>query len=424
MKRQKVKTSKSQNRWLTTAAAFHVIASVLLCGAAHGQIAIRGETVYTMAGPSIRDGVVIIAGGKIQSVGPAAQVPIPENMKTLQAKIVTPGLVDAHTVVGLTGYMNQDQDQDQIDLNDPVQPELRAIDSYNPQERLIEWIRGFGITAIHTGHAPGALVSGQTMIAKTTGNTVEESLLKPVAMVAVTLGDDARAKGKDAEKKPPGTRSKAVAMLRENLVKTREYLRKQDLPDLTKRPERDLRLDVLARVLKGDLPLLVTAYRATDIVSALRVAEEFKIKLVLDGAAEAYLVIDQIKTAGVPVIIHPTMHRAGMGESENISFETAAKLKHAGIPVALQSGYESYVPKTRVALFEAAVAAANGLSFEEALGTITIDAAKILEIADRVGSLEVGKDGDAALYDGDPFEYTSHCTGVVINGRVASELTR
>ena len=107
----------------------------------------------------------------------------------------------------------------------------------------------------------------------------------------------------------------------------------------------------------------------------------------------------------MPVIIHPTMTRA-FGEHENLSFETAAKLVAAGMPVALQSGYEAYVPKTRVVLFEAAVAAANGLSFEQALKTITIDAAKILGIADRVGSLEVGKDGDVALYDGDPFEYT------------------
>jgi imidazolonepropionase-like amidohydrolase len=125
----------------------------------------------------------------------------------------------------------------------------------------------------------------------------------------------------------------------------------------------------------------------------------------------------------VPVIVHPTMTRA-FGEHENLSFETASKLVKAGIPVAIQSGYEAYVPKTRVVLWEAAVAAANGLSFDQALRTITIDAAKILGIADRVGSLEVGKDGDVALYDGDPFEYTSHCVGTVIDGRVVSETVR
>jgi imidazolonepropionase-like amidohydrolase len=150
------------------------------------------------------------------------------------------------------------------------------------------------------------------------------------------------------------------------------------------------------------------------------VASEFGIKVVLDGAAEAYLVKDEIKRAGVPVIVHPTMFRSN-GEAENLSFETAAQLRAAGIPVALQSGFEGYVPKTRVLLFEAAVAAANGLGLEGALAASTIDAARILGLGTRLGSLEAGKDGDLALYDGDPFEYTSHCVGVVIEGDVVHE---
>jgi len=126
----------------------------------------------------------------------------------------------------------------------------------------------------------------------------------------------------------------------------------------------------------------------------------------------------------VPVIVHPTMRRSGMGETENASFETAAKLRAAGIPVALQSGYESYVPKARVVLFEAGVAAANGLSLEDALATITIDAARILGIEERVGSLQPGRDGDVALFDGDPFEYTTHCIGTVVNGELVSREAR
>ena len=382
-------------------------------------LAIRGDVVHTMAGPAIRDGVVLLENGKVRQVGPAAEVAIPPGVRVLRGAVVTPGLIDAHTVVGLTGFLNQGQDQDQLDAGEPMQPELRAIDSYNPRERLLEWIRGYGITTIHTGHAPGALVSGQTMVVKTVGETVEEAALKPVAMVAVTLGDDARP-GDD--KKSPGTRSKAVAMLRGELVKAREYARKRDIPDAEKRPDRDLRREIFAAVLAGKLPLLVTVNRATDIDAALRVAAEFDLRIVLDSAAEAYLATDRIKAAGVPVIVHPTMRRAGMGETENIGFETAAKLRAAGIPVALQSGYERYVPKTRVALFEAALAAAHGLSTEEALATITIDAATILGVADRVGSLQPGRDADVAVFDGDPFEYTSHCTAVVIDGRiVASE---
>ncbi|MDQ3087310.1 MAG: amidohydrolase family protein, partial [Acidobacteriota bacterium] len=135
------------------------------------------------------------------------------------------------------------------------------------------------------------------------------------------------------------------------------------------------------------------------------------------------LVTGEIKASGFPVIIHPTMYRAG-GETESLSMETASKLKQAGIAVALQSGYENYVPKTRVVLFEAAIAAANGLSRRDALATITIDAAKILGLDSRIGSIEKGKDADIAMYDGDPFEYTTHCTGTIINGNIVSEIVR
>ena len=176
-------------------------------------------------------------------------------------------------------------------------------------------------------------------------------------------------------------------------------------------------------MLRREIPLLVTAHRSQNIVTALRLAKEFNIKIVLDGASESYLVVEQIKAAGVPVIVHPTMYRAA-GEAENLSMETAATLRHAGITVAIQSGFEPYVPKTRSVLFEAAVAAANGLTFDEALAAVTIDAARILGVEARVGSIEAGKDADLALFDGDPFEYTTHVTSVLINGKVVSEEKR
>jgi imidazolonepropionase-like amidohydrolase len=401
---------------LSLASTIALLLAVLPPSASAAEaLAIRGDLVYTMAGPAIRDGVVLIADGRIRAVGPAGEVLVPEGTRLIRAAVVTPGLIDAHTVVGLSGYLNQEQDQDQLDGGDPIQPELRAIDAYNPRERLLEWVRGFGITTIHTGHAPGALVSGQTMVTKTAG----DAMLRPVAMVAVTLGDAGRAG--EGEKKSPGTRSKSVAMLRAELLRGQAYLRKRRLDDETKRPDKDLRLEAIANVLDGTWPLLVTVDRATDIASALRIAEEFKLRIVLDSAAEAYLLSDRIKAAGVPVILHPTMRRAGTGETENLAMDTAARLRRAGIPFALQSGYESYVPKTRVVLFEAGVALANGLSTEEALASITIDAAGILGVADRVGSLAVGKDGDVATYDGDPFEFTTHCTAVVIDGDVVSD---
>ncbi len=333
--------------------------------------------------------------------------------------MVTPGLVDAHATVGLTGWLNQSHDQEQLEASAPLQPELRAIDGYNAHDRLIEWVRGFGTTTIHTGHAPGAVISGQTLVAKTRGASVERDVFVEAAMIAATLGERARA----AEGKSPGTRPKMVALLRAELIKAREYLDKKGAAEKGKEPEANLRSEALSPVLKGERPLLVTVQRASDILTALRIADEFKIKVVLDGAAEAQAVVDPIRKAGVGVIVHPTMARHG-GEMENASFETASVLKQAGVAVALQTGFEGYVPKVRVLLFEAAAAAANGLGMEGALAASTIDSARLLGIADRVGSLEPGKDGDLALFDGDPFEYATRCTGVVIEGEVMSRDAR
>ncbi len=405
------------------AATFLAAASALaLAPAAHAQdVAIRGQTVHTMAGPAITDGVVIIDDGKIVAVGPAASTPIPEGFTVLTAPVVTPGLVDARSVVGLAGYLNQAQDQDQLDASGPVQPQLRAIDAYNPNDVLVTWLRGFGVTTVHTGHGPGALVSGQTMVAKTVGRTADEAVIVPQAMVAANLGPAALAEGGKA----PGTRAKQIAMLRQALLNARapEAARPAGRRGADARPGEDKppTLETLAMrdVLARKLPLLVTANRAQDIASALRLKEEFGIDLVLDGAAEAYLLTDQIRAAGVRVILHPPMTRQ-YGEYENASFTTGSVLRAAGIPFAYQSGYEGYVPKTRVVLFEAGVAAANGLAWDEALASITIDAARLIGLDRRIGSLEVGKDGDVALFDGDPFEYASHTVGVVIDGRVVS----
>jgi imidazolonepropionase-like amidohydrolase len=383
---------------------------------ASAQVAVRADILHTMAGAAVKDGVVVVGrDGKIERIGPAALTPIPKDYRVLRARVATPGLIDAHTVVGLAGALNQPHDQMQLDRSAPLQPELRALDAYNPREVLVEWVRNHGTTTLHTGHAPGALLSGQTMIVKTRPGPVEDVVIEPAAMLAVTLGPQGLAE----TGKAPGTRAKSVAMLRSELVKAREHVTQAGTGD-EKRPARDLRLEALARVVRREQPLLVTADRLVDLHAALRLAREFDIRLVLDGAAEAYLLLDAIKAAGVPVLLHPMMRR-GVGESENMSTATASALREAGVPFALQSGYEGYVPKTRVVLFEAAIAAARGLTFEQALASITIDAARILGIDRRVGSLEAGKDGDVALYDGDPFEYTTRVVGVVIDGQVVSE---
>jgi len=390
---------------------------VLFCFASQNliaqKIAVKGETVYTMAGDPISNGVVLINNGKIERVG--AGLSIPSGYEVHEAAVVTPGLIDAHSVVGLAGHLNQEHDQDQLERSNAIQPELRAIDAFNAREALVKYLLSLGITTVHTGHGPGALISGQTMLTKTNGETVEESLIDSTFALAFTLGSVV---GRNY--KTPGTRSKGVAMLRQQLIKAADYLEKRNDPEKSADLKRDLKMEALADLLEGKIYALITAHTSSDIMSAIRLRDEFGFKMMLDGAAESYLLIDEIKEADVPVIVHPTMVRT-FGDSKNASMETAAKLHEAGIPIAFQSGFEGYVPKTRVVLFEAAVAVANGLDRIAALEKLTIDAARLLGISDQVGSLERGKDADVVLFDGDPFEYTTHVTGVIVDGEAAEQ---
>lgn len=370
--------------------------------------AVRGEVVHTMAGAPLADGVVLVENGKIARIGKAGEVVLPAGTPVRTAAVVVPGLIDARATVGLTGVYNVPHDQDHLDKSAPVQPELRALDAFHAGEELVGWVRGFGVTTLHTGHSPGALVSGQTMVVKTHGRSADADVLVPFAMLSVSLTDGARSGGGKA----PGTRAKSVAMLREHLQKAREYVAKRqrdaDAP-------LDLGLEAFARVLAGDAALLVAAHRSHDILSALRVGEEFGVRVVIDGGAEAYAVLPQLRERKVWVLPHPAMARTG-GDLANGTMELPKLLLDAKVPFGLQSGYEGYVPKTRVVLFEAGVAVGRGLPADAALRALTIEAARLLGVADRIGSLEVGKDADLALYSGDPFEYTTRCVGVVVDG--------
>jgi imidazolonepropionase-like amidohydrolase len=379
-----------------------------LPAAAQVQRAVRADTLYTMTGDGpLVDGVVLIEGSTIAEVGPAAEVDVPSGVPVHEAVVATPGLIDPRGTVGVSGLENVPANQDQLDTSAPIQPHLRAIDAYNPREDLVRFVRRLGITTVHTGHAPGALVSGQTATFSTAGETVDAALRDSITTVAFTLGPDAQARFES-----PGTRGKGVAMLRQELLDARAAMDEEG-------PTTDLAQATLQRVLRGEVPALVTAHRAHDIQAALRLQAEFGFDLILDGAAEAYLVADEIAEADVPVILHPTMTRPS-GTTENAAFTTAATLHEAGVPVAIQSGWEPYVPKTRVVLYEAAIAAANGLPRRAALASITRIPAQILGL-DGVGTLAPGQDADLALFDGDPFEYTTHVCTVLVGGEVVSD---
>jgi len=376
--------------------------------AAQAQHAVRADTLYTMTGDGpIVNGVVLIEGSTIAEVGPAADVDIPSDVTVHEATVATPGLIDPRGTVGVSGLENVPANQDQLDTSAPIQPHLRAIDAYNPREDLVRFVRQLGITTVHTGHAPGALVSGQTATFSTTGGTVGEALRDSLTTVAFTLGPDAQARFET-----PGTRPKGVAMLRQELLDARATMNDDG-------PTTDLGQATLQTVLRGEVPALVTAHRAHDIQAALRLQKEFGFDLILDGAAEAYLLADEIAAADVPVILHPTMTRPS-GTTANAAFTTAGVLHEAGVPVAIQSSWEPYVPKTRVVLYEAAIAVANGLPRRAGLESITSAPAQILGL-NNIGTLAPGQTADVALFDGDPFEYTTRVCTVLSGGAVVSD---
>lgn len=382
------------------------------------QLAIKADVIYTVSGSPIRNGIILVKNGKIENVGTAAAIPVPAGYKVYESKVVTPGFIDARTVIGMSGVLNIPVDQDQLEKSNPIQPELRAIDAYNPEEALVKAAREYGVTTIHTGHGIGALVSGQTMIAKTKTGTVETVTIQPLCMLAMTIGPTV-----SGNFTSPGTKAKQMAMIRTELLKAQDYMKKQEGKDSSKRPAEDIKLGMLVKLLKGEIKALITANSAVDIMNAIRLSKEFKLKLVIDGAAEAYRLINEIKTANAEIILHATMARNG-GDLVNMTRESAKILTAAGIPVSIESGYENYVPKTRIVLLEAAVAVANGLSFEDGLKCITINPARLLGIEKRTGSIETGKDADLVLFNGDPFEYTTKVCTVFIDGELVSEKCR
>lgn len=393
-----------------------LIHSLILIISLQAQIAVKADKLYTVSGDPISKGVVLIKNGKIEKVGTEASIKIPSDYKVYEAKVVTPGLVDARSEVGLSGDLNIPTDQDQLEKSNPIQPDLRAIDAYNPDDTLVGFLRINGVTTIHTGHGIGALVSGQTMVAKTKPGHIDEVTLVPVEMLAMSLGNSV--KGNFTS---PGTEAKEIAMLRTELLKAQAYQKKVDTTkDASKLPSRDLSSEMLGKLLKGEVKALIYANQATEIISAIRLAKEFNLKLVIEGGAEAYRLVNEIKASGAEIIVHATMSRP-FGEMANMTFENAAILTKAGITVSIESGFEGYVPKTRVILYEAAIAAANELPYDEALKAITINPAKLLGLAKRIGSIEKGKDADIVLYDGDPFEYTTHVCKVIIDGQVVAD---
>jgi imidazolonepropionase-like amidohydrolase len=372
--------------------------------------------VHTVGNGTITDGAVLVEDGKVKFVGPRAMVAVDDDLPALTAAVVTPGLVDAHTVVGLSGILNDRADQDQDELSDPNQADLRVLDGFNPNEPLLDFLRSQGVTTVHAVPGRANVIAGQTGVFHTAGRTAEGMTLRFPAGILVNLGEIPKAAYPN---KQPTTRMGTAALVRSAFAQAQGHQRKKAAAKGDdKAPAANAKLEALGLALGRQVPVIFAAHRADDLDTALRLAKEFNLRARLDLATEGYLMADRLAAAGVPVVVHPTMQRAGSIETYNSQLCNAAVLADHKVPLALGTGFEGYVPKTRVLRHEAAMAMANGLGYERALRAVTLDAAKILGLEDRLGSLEPGKAADLVLYDGDPFEHATHVTHTLIGGRV------
>jgi imidazolonepropionase-like amidohydrolase len=372
-------------------------------------IAFTGATVLPISGPAIADGTVLVHRGRILAVGADVAVPADARRVDLSGKVVMPGLVDTHSHVGQVAG---------ADRSGPIQPDVRALDSINVRHSGIAKARAGGITTVNVMPGSGHLLSGQTLYLKLRrGDHVDD--------LAIRLDDGSLAGGikmangtnplRDAPF--PGTRGKSAALMRAQLIAAQEYCAKRADDDLPaeRRPARDLGKEALCEVLDGSRLVHHHTHRHDDIATVLRLAEEFKLRVVLQHAVEAGLVAERIAAAGVPVSFIVIDSPGGKLETMNARPDTGAILERAGVLTALHT--DDPIVDSRMLLRQAGLSVRHGMSRDGALAALTLNGARMLDLADRVGSLEPGKDADFIVLDGDPLSVYSKVLETWIEGR-------
>ena len=386
------------------------------------MLLLKNGNVMTMAGPAFV-GDVAIENGKIVAVGQSLSYSDAE-VRDVTGMTVMPGIVDPHCHIGMWEDAMGFEGADGNECTNPITPELRAIDAINPYDRCFEEAVAGGVTTCVTGPGSANVIGGQFVAIKTYGDSVEDMVLRFPVAVKAAFGENPK-RVYNGKNQTPSTRMATAALMRKALIEAQEYNEKLEKgkADPEKMPERNLGKEILARVIRRELPMKIHAHRADDILTAIRICREFNVRYTLDHCTEGYLITDKLKEAlgedCEGIIVGPLLTDRSKIELKNLSFKAPKVLEQAGIEYAMMTDHpvtpEQYLPICT------AIAVREGASEEGALKAITINAAKITGIADRVGSIEVGKDADIAVFSGHPFDFRSRCVLTLVNGKVAHE---
>ena len=376
---------------------------------------IKNGTIYDAVSkdPYISD--IALRDGKIAEIGKNLSPLDGEKVYDASGKRIYPGFVDAHSHIGLDNYGNGSVGQDYNEYNDSVTPHLRAIDSFNPAELGVKHALEGGVTTVAAGPGSSNVIGGTFIAVKTLGNCVDDMIIKDPIAMKCAFGENPK---RCYSSKNISARMTTAAKLRESLFKAREYMNKKDAAkdDPSKMPSFDMKLEALIPVLRGEIPLKAHAHRADDICTAIRIAKEFGVKLTIEHCTEGHLITEQLVRAGYPVAVGPTLTSASKLELINKTFETPGILAAAGLKVSIITDapviLQQYLPLC------AGLAVKAGMDYFEALKAITINPAEHIGVADRVGSIEIGKDADIVITDGDPLMSLATIETVIVNGNV------
>jgi imidazolonepropionase-like amidohydrolase len=385
--------------------------------------AILNGTLYTVSHGVVQGGTVLIDDeGRIECVG--TDLSLPDDIDIIDASglCVFPGFVDAHTHLGIWEEGVGHAFWDGNEATDPVTPHVRALDAINPRDQGLADARGSGVTTVCVTPGSANAICGQAVVIKTAGEVVDRMVRRQPAGLKMALGENPKSVYKPRDKMP-STRMGTAAVIREALVQTQSYLEKKvraEQDPEKEPPDQDLKLEAIALALRGEIPVRIHAHRADDILTALRLGQEFGLEVVVEHCTEGHKVAAELAAAGVPALVGPTLSSRSKMELRELSFATSGELVGAGVTVALISDHP-FVPIQYLPLC-GGLAMREGLDEETALRAITLIPAEILGVSDRVGSLKPGKDADLALYRGHPFhDVQARCLLTLVQGQVVHD---